>query len=80
LKEGKYTKWLEPLPFNSGYFMCMSVKGIDAEKLRQKLLGKYGVGIIAIAGKARIAYAAIPKNRLRPLFDSMVQACEELQK
>jgi hypothetical protein len=58
----------------------MSVKGVDAEKLRLNLLGKYGVGIIAIAGKARIAYSAVPKNRLRPLFDAIVSACEELQK
>jgi aspartate/methionine/tyrosine aminotransferase len=80
LREEKYRRWLEPLPFNSGYFMCMDVKGVDAEKLRRRLLDKYDVGVIAIAGKVRVAYSAIPKNRLRGLFDSIVQACENLQK
>jgi len=79
-KEERYRKWLEPLPFNSGYFMCMSVKGIDAEKLRKKLLDKYDVGVIAIAGKVRVAYSAIPKERIRELFEKMVLACEELSK
>jgi aspartate/methionine/tyrosine aminotransferase len=80
LKEERYRRWLEPLPFNSGYFMCMETKGIDAEKLRKKLLDKYGVGVIAIAGKVRVAYSAIPKQRLRELFDSIVEACEKLSK
>jgi aspartate/methionine/tyrosine aminotransferase len=80
LKEEKYRKWLEPLPFNSGYFMCMYAKGIDAEKLRKRLLEKHGVGVIAIAGKIRVAYSAIPRERLRELFEKMVLACEELSK
>ena len=80
LKEEKYRKWFEPLPFNSGYFMCLTPKGIDAERLRKKLLVEYGVGVIAIAGKVRVAYSAIPKQRLRELFDSMADACEKLPK
>lgn len=80
LKDERYRRWLEPLPFNSGYFMCMSVKGVDAEKLRKKLLDRYDVGVIAIAGKVRVAYSAIPKPRLRELFDSIVGACEKLSK
>ncbi|MEA1986637.1 MAG: aminotransferase class I/II-fold pyridoxal phosphate-dependent enzyme, partial [Candidatus Marinimicrobia bacterium] len=40
-------KYFEPLPFNSGYFMCIKLKGIDTEKVRQKLLDKYNTGLIA---------------------------------
>jgi aspartate/methionine/tyrosine aminotransferase len=77
-REEKYRKYLEPLPFNSGYFLCISLKNIDAEKLRKKLLKDYDTGIIAIEGKIRIAYSAIPKAMIRELFDSIYDACEGL--
>lgn len=76
--EEKYRKYLEPLPFNSGYFMCMNLKNIDAEKLRKRLLQKYDTGIIAIDGKIRIAYSAIPKERIREIFNNIYSACEEI--
>jgi aspartate/methionine/tyrosine aminotransferase len=80
IKEEKYRKYLEPLPFNSGYFMCMDLKGIDAEKLRKRLLQRYDTGIIAIEGRIRIAYSAIPKARVRELFDNIFMACEGISR
>jgi len=80
IKDEKYRKYLEPLPFNSGYFMCMDLKGIDAEKLRKRLLQKYDTGIIAIEGRIRIAYSAIPKARVRELFDNIFMACEGISR
>jgi aspartate/methionine/tyrosine aminotransferase len=80
LSEDRFREWLEPLPFNSGYFMCMEPKhGIDAEKLRKLLLGKYGTGVIAIGGKIRIAYSALPKTGIRKAFENIVSACKELK-
>ncbi|MCX6773375.1 MAG: aminotransferase class I/II-fold pyridoxal phosphate-dependent enzyme [Candidatus Micrarchaeota archaeon] len=78
IKEEKYRKYLEPLPFNSGYFMCMNLKSVDAEKLRKRLLQKYDTGIIAVGGKIRIAYSAIPKEKIREIFNNIYSACEEI--
>ena len=38
----------EVYPFNSGYFMCLRVDGVDAEAVRVHLLDRYGVGLIAM--------------------------------
>ena len=47
-------------PFNAGYFMCIRVKGVDAEKLRLHLLEKYGVGVIAMgATDIRVAFSCL---------------------
>ena len=40
----KYKGDWDVYPFNAGYFMCIRVKGVAAEKLRLHLLEKYGVG------------------------------------
>ena len=39
---------IEPLPFNSGYFMSFHVRSINAEDLRKKLLTEKGIGTIFI--------------------------------
>jgi aspartate/methionine/tyrosine aminotransferase len=45
--EPRYRESFEVYPFNSGYFMCVKVKGVDAEKLRVHLLDKHGTGLIS---------------------------------
>ncbi|MCP6769065.1 hypothetical protein NL529_29890, partial [Klebsiella pneumoniae] len=47
LANPEYRKYWEAYPFNSGYFMCVKLKGIDADAYRKHLLEKYGVGVIA---------------------------------
>jgi aspartate/methionine/tyrosine aminotransferase len=62
-------------PFNSGYFMCLKLKRVDAEQLRVHLLDKYGVGAISI-GKTdlRIAFSCIAEEDIAELFDLVHQA------
>ncbi|MCH7570026.1 MAG: hypothetical protein IH919_05570, partial [Deltaproteobacteria bacterium] len=43
----RYRESWEVYPFNSGYFMCVAVKGVEAEKVRLHLLDSYGIGVIA---------------------------------
>ena len=43
-----YSDVWEVYPFNSGYFMCLRIKNVEAEKVRTHLLDKYGVGTIAM--------------------------------
>lgn len=79
LDSGKYDKAWEYYPFNSGYFMCLKLKNVDAEKLRVHLLDKYGVGTISI-GKTdlRIAFSCIEEKDIAELFDLIYKAVEDL--
>ncbi|MAE94254.1 MAG: hypothetical protein CL910_06300 [Deltaproteobacteria bacterium] len=70
----------EVYPFNSGYFMCLAVKGVDAEPLRVHLLDAHGTGLIA-TGKSdlRIAFSCLEQNEIEPLFEVIHQAIQELR-
>ena len=72
-------KYFEPLPFNSGYFMCVKLKGIDAEKVRQKLLEKYDTGVIAMDDKLRIAFSSTPLSKIEKLFRNIYLTCKEVK-
>jgi aspartate/methionine/tyrosine aminotransferase len=79
LDSGKYDSAWSYYPFNSGYFMCLKLKQVDAEKLRVHLLNKYGVGAISI-GKTdlRIAFSCIAEENIQELFDIIFQAVNDL--
>ncbi|MFP4535312.1 MAG: aminotransferase class I/II-fold pyridoxal phosphate-dependent enzyme [Spirochaetaceae bacterium] len=69
---------LEPLPFNSGYFMSFRCRGIDAEELRLLLLDR-GIGTISIDGSyLRVAFASVDADSLPELYDEIYAAAEEL--
>ena len=69
---------LEPLPFNSGYFMCFRLKRGNAEDLRQALLAA-GVGTIAQdAHLLRIAFSAVDTGQMDDLFRYVFEAAERL--
>jgi aspartate/methionine/tyrosine aminotransferase len=79
LSDPRYSQLWEPYPFNSGYFMCLRLKTVEAESLRVHLLEKYGVGVIAI-GKSdiRIAFSCIEKKDIRELFNIIYQGIRDL--
>jgi len=65
-------------PFNSGYFMCVRVKGVEAERLRLHLL-EQGIGVIALgANDIRVAFSCLELDQIEPLFEAMHQAIGEL--
>jgi aspartate/methionine/tyrosine aminotransferase len=66
-------------PFNSGYFMLIEVKGVEAERLRVHLLDQHGVGLIA-TGKhdLRVAFSCLETEDVEPLFEVVHQAIQEL--
>ncbi len=75
-----YGEYFEPLPFNSGYFMCISLKkGLNAEKLRQHLLENYSTGVIVFGNVIRIAFSAVPQNKIAELVENIYKACKDLQ-
>ncbi len=71
----EYSGAFTPLPFNSGYFMCLKLINTNGEEVRQKLLREYDTGVIAIGDMLRIAFSAVPKKDIPELFDNIYKAC-----
>ena len=76
----EYAKHFEPMPFNSGYFMCVKPIGVDAEKVRRQLIEKYSTGTIVLSGLIRLAFSTIPKAKLATLFANVDAAIADLRK
>lgn len=80
LKDPKYQTAWTPYPFNSGYFMCLRLKTVDAEALRCHLLDRYGVGLIAVdARNLRVAFSCLEETDVAELFDTVLKAVEDLE-
>jgi aspartate/methionine/tyrosine aminotransferase len=80
LSSAKYNAAWDVYPFNSGYFMCLNLKTVDAERLRVHLLEKYGVGLISL-GKhdLRVAFSCIEKQDIQELFDTVLKGVRDLE-
>jgi aspartate/methionine/tyrosine aminotransferase len=70
----EYAEAFVPLPFNSGYFMCIRPLEVDAEAVRQVLLKDYSTGTINFGGVLRIAFSATPTAKLPRLFENVYRA------
>ncbi|MNW35319.1 Aspartate/methionine/tyrosine aminotransferase [Fontibacillus panacisegetis] len=80
LDSGKYGDVWEYYPFNSGYFMCLKLKTVNAEALRQHLIHEYGVGTIALGDTdLRVAFSCIAEENLEDLFDLVYKGVLDLQ-
>ena len=78
-RKPEYAKYWEPYPFNAGYFMCLKLKGLDAETYRKHLLEKYGVGVIADGERdIRVAFSAVDVGRAGDLYALMAAAARDL--
>jgi aspartate/methionine/tyrosine aminotransferase len=72
---------LNPLPFNSGYFMSFKCKGINAELLRQELLSKHGIGTISLGEHfLRVAYSSVDIEKIPLMYRIIYQTAENLSK
>jgi aspartate/methionine/tyrosine aminotransferase len=79
LKNPKYHDAWDVYPFNSGYFMCIRLKKVEAETLRVHLLDKYGVGLIALGDKdLRVAFSCLDLGDIEVLFDIVLQGVKDL--
>ncbi|MCQ2055329.1 MAG: aminotransferase class I/II-fold pyridoxal phosphate-dependent enzyme [Fibrobacter sp.] len=75
----EYNEAFEPMPCNSGYFMCVKPLGVDAEELRQTLIKDYSTGTIMLSGLIRVAFSAVPTEKLPKLFENIYNAVKKLQ-
>jgi aspartate/methionine/tyrosine aminotransferase len=78
--EARFKESWDVYPFNSGYFMCVAVKGADAEAVRLRLLDEHGIGVIAI-GKTdiRVAFSCLEVDQVEPLFEALHTAVQDSQ-
>ncbi|GHV15580.1 hypothetical protein AGMMS49938_14150 [Fibrobacterales bacterium] len=74
----EYSKNFEAMPFNSGYFMCVKVLGVEPEAVRQECL-KNGVGVIVLSGLIRIAFSSVAIDKLEVLFARLNKAITALK-
>jgi aspartate/methionine/tyrosine aminotransferase len=75
----RYRESWDVYPFNAGYFMCIAVKGVDAERLRRHLLEAYGIGVIALGQDVRVAFSSVDERDLEALFEGIHEAIGELR-
>ncbi len=77
--EPRFAESWKVYPFNSGYFMCVELKDVDAETLRVHLLDQHGIGLIATgAHDLRVAFSCLEVDEVEPLFEALHQAVNEL--
>lgn len=80
LADPKYQSAWDAYPFNSGYFMCIRLKDVEAEALRLHLLDKYGVGLIALGkDNLRVAFSCMEEEQIPELFDLVLKGVEDLR-
>jgi aspartate/methionine/tyrosine aminotransferase len=76
----RFRESFEPYPFNSGYFMCVRLIGVDAEKLRVHLLERHGVGLVSTSPTdLRVAFSCLEVEDVEPLFELVHRAIQELR-
>lgn len=81
LSNPNYAEYFTPLPFNSGYFMCIELKkGLVAEEIRKHLLENYSTGVIVLGSVIRLAFSAVPQSKLPELVENIYKACVDLDK
>jgi aspartate/methionine/tyrosine aminotransferase len=69
---------LSPLPFNSGYFMCLRCTGLDAGKLRRRLLEKHGIGTVSFGSEyLRVAFSSIETDIIPEVFGAIYDTALE---
>jgi aspartate/methionine/tyrosine aminotransferase len=73
----RYAEYFSPLPYNSGYFMCVDlVQGLDGDAIRKTLIEDYSTGTIFIRGVIRLAYSAVACDKIEQLFENLYLACK----
>ncbi|MHC5067522.1 MAG: aminotransferase class I/II-fold pyridoxal phosphate-dependent enzyme [Planctomycetota bacterium] len=78
--KAEYADVWDVYPFNAGYFMCLRVKGVDADVLRQHLLSEHGIGTISLgATDLRVAFSCVEEGDIADLFDRVAQSIRALR-
>jgi len=81
LENKKYDEVWTAYPFNSGYFMTLKLKGINAPELWKELLENNDVGVIFLDKEhIRVAFSSIDKRNLDELFEIIYRVAKKMKK
>jgi aspartate/methionine/tyrosine aminotransferase len=73
-RKAEYADCWDVYPFNSGYFMSVRLKGVDAEAARVHLIEHHGLGTIAIGGgDLRVAFSCLEAGQIPDVFARIAQ-------
>lgn len=76
----RFAESWEVYPFNSGYFMCVKVRGADAEAVRRKLLEEDGIGVVSLGeSDVRVAFSCLEEEGVEPLFEALHRVIQALR-
>ncbi|MEM9424622.1 MAG: aminotransferase class I/II-fold pyridoxal phosphate-dependent enzyme [Spirochaetota bacterium] len=77
----EWSRYLKPLPFNSGYFMTFEIQadGLSADALRKHLLACHDIGLIALQDRyLRFAFSAVAERDIPHVLETLHRSCREL--
>jgi aspartate/methionine/tyrosine aminotransferase len=74
----EYKEYFVPLPFNSGYFMCVRLVAGNAEQVRSALIKNYSTGVIAQGDCLRLAFSSTPLSEIPQLLENIYRAAQEV--
>ncbi|MBA3710578.1 MAG: aminotransferase class I/II-fold pyridoxal phosphate-dependent enzyme [Planctomycetes bacterium] len=79
-RKAEYADCWDVYPFNSGYFMCVRLKGADADAVRLKLLDEHGLGTIALgATDLRVAFSCLLEEQIPDVFARLAQGVRSVR-
>ncbi|MGA2083028.1 MAG: aminotransferase class I/II-fold pyridoxal phosphate-dependent enzyme [Holophaga sp.] len=71
-QRAEYDKLWDLYPYNSGYFMCLCLKGADADTGRVRLLDEHGVRTIALGqANLRVAFSCLTEAQIPGVFSAI---------
>lgn len=79
--DSRYSDVWDVYPCQSGYFVCLRLKGVEAETLRKHLLMDYGVCAVSTETyDLRIAFSSLEKEHIADMISITAKAVRDLQK
>ena len=78
LEDPEFDAVWDAYPFNSGYFHCLKLKTVPAERLRLHLLDEYQLGVIATAeSDIRVAFSCLEVDELEDVYQIILRGIRD---
>ncbi len=79
-REARFAESWDVYPFNSGYFMCVALRGVSAESTRRHLLEQHETGLIATSEHdLRVAFSCLEVDDVEPMFELVDRSVRALR-